>query len=392
MPLVRNRLRLNRASSTIVGYSLCFLCFFYLCFTQESPPNMLIASSTIVRWIEIERPRSRPLINRTSSNTPYALDQAIRWRFDKRIYMPLLDLKASQHMLESIEEFAYSYFNTRDFHTSNNLRRYVERAIIPLQVGEGMGVKGLGKQSASGSRLVKQIHILMLVVLGMGYIRVNRLKQLKEKHTWSVQVTTKLIENSPNLYAYDKGGEGDTRSMERNAKLPNPESGLQDLSDELESEESTRTNKHSSTINAKKLETAMIIAARNGITEMAEVILKKFPMAVNDVDAEKKNIVLLAVETRQLKLYKKLLNIVKDNAFGRVDINGNSALHLAAKLRKNDHSSWPIPGSALQMQWEIKWAAQNWRKPSPPSSLPPWSTALSLRWGCKTGHAAVPYN
>lgn len=59
---------------------------------------------------------------------------------------------------------------------------------------------------------------------------------------------------------------------------------------------------------ANKKETDILIAARNGITEMVEAILEKFPVAVNDVDAEKKNIVLLAVETRQVKLYKKLLN------------------------------------------------------------------------------------
>ncbi|KAH0468522.1 hypothetical protein IEQ34_003555 [Dendrobium chrysotoxum] len=37
-----------------------------------------------------------------TTNTPYALDQAIRRRFDKRIYIPLSDLKAQQHMFKYI--------------------------------------------------------------------------------------------------------------------------------------------------------------------------------------------------------------------------------------------------------------------------------------------------
>ncbi|KAE9445568.1 hypothetical protein C3L33_22535, partial [Rhododendron williamsianum] len=35
-----------------------------------------------------------------ATNTPYALDQAIRRRFDRRIYIPPPDLKARQHMLK----------------------------------------------------------------------------------------------------------------------------------------------------------------------------------------------------------------------------------------------------------------------------------------------------
>ncbi|CAN6561247.1 unnamed protein product [Malus baccata var. baccata] len=102
-------------------------------------------------------------------------------------------------------------------------------------------------------------------------------------------------------------------------------------------------------------ETPILIAAKNGVTEMVEKILESFPVAIHDTNTEKKNIVLLAVEYRQPHVYRLLLkrDILKESVFGRVDNEGNSALHLAAKL--GDHKPWLIPGAALQMQWEIKW-------------------------------------
>ncbi|KAG2395919.1 uncharacterized protein HKW66_Vig0067050 [Vigna angularis] len=105
----------------------------------------------------------------------------------------------------------------------------------------------------------------------------------------------------------------------------------------------------------KVRETPILIAAKNGVTEMVEKIMESFPVAVHDMDANKKNIVLLAVENRQTYLYDLLLKKknLKESIFGSVDNEGNSALHLAAKL--GDYKPWLFPGEALQMHWEIKW-------------------------------------
>ncbi|KAK3021852.1 hypothetical protein RJ639_047860 [Escallonia herrerae] len=49
-----------------------------------------------------------------ATNTPYALDQAIRRRFDKRIYIPLPDLKARQHMFKVNEVLFEPIRKTQD--------------------------------------------------------------------------------------------------------------------------------------------------------------------------------------------------------------------------------------------------------------------------------------
>ncbi|KAK1558665.1 hypothetical protein Q3G72_005233 [Acer saccharum] len=105
----------------------------------------------------------------------------------------------------------------------------------------------------------------------------------------------------------------------------------------------------------EKIESPILIAAKNGITEIVEKILENFPVALHDMNYEKKNVVLLAVENRQPHVYELLIKKTnrKESVFRKVDHEGNSALHLAARL--GDHKPWLIPGAALQMQWEIKW-------------------------------------
>ncbi|WJZ90727.1 hypothetical protein VitviT2T_009853 [Vitis vinifera] len=115
-----------------------------------------------------------------------------------------------------------------------------------------------------------------------------------------------------------------------------------------------------------RVETPILLAAKNGITEMVKEILEIYPLAIHDTDLEEKNVVLLAVENRHHHVYELLLktNILKDTVFGAVDRNGNSVLHLAAMVP--DNRPWLIPGAALQMQWEVLYV----KRSMPPHFFP----------------------
>ncbi|KAK4752445.1 hypothetical protein SAY87_021243 [Trapa incisa] len=104
-------------------------------------------------------------------------------------------------------------------------------------------------------------------------------------------------------------------------------------------------------------ETPLLTAAKLGIKEIVNAILKKFPKAIEEEkDFQEKNAVLLAAENRQSKVYRLLVErstMMKENIFSQVDCDGNSALHLAS--RYNPDRPWPARGPALQMKWEISW-------------------------------------
>ncbi|KAG7970478.1 hypothetical protein I3843_07G085600 [Carya illinoinensis] len=104
------------------------------------------------------------------------------------------------------------------------------------------------------------------------------------------------------------------------------------------------------------LHTPILLAAKNGIAEIVERIIEVCPIAINDVNSDNKNIVLLAVENRQPKVYEllKRRNILKESMFRQLDKEENSALHLAPKLGECNKPLW-ISSAALQMQWENNW-------------------------------------
>jgi hypothetical protein len=99
----------------------------------------------------------------------------------------------------------------------------------------------------------------------------------------------------------------------------------------------------------------VLIAAKTGIREMVEYILEKIPMAMWDQDKDEKNIVLLAVEHRQVNVYNLMLNEISttNEALVKLDKKGNSVLHLAAMLGHNLPRS--DSGAVIQMQWESNW-------------------------------------
>ncbi|TQD77306.1 hypothetical protein C1H46_037172 [Malus baccata] len=227
---------------------------------------------------------------------------------------------------------------------------------------------------------VKVISKAMLIVLGLGSTEIRKIREKKKKHKWSVQIMDELLERA-SMYEYEDSGMDpqahkdndeskpyelvDGRAVfmlpERDSEIvtsstyPMHEQGAEKPNNGKEKipEESSADQKAEN--KTPRQETPILIAAKNGVTEMVEKILERFPVAIHDTNTEKKNIVLLAVEYRQPHVYRLLLkrDILKESVFGRVDNEGNSALHLAAKL--GDHKPWLIPGAALQMQWEIKW-------------------------------------
>uniref|UniRef100_A0A0R0FFW6 PGG domain-containing protein n=1 Tax=Glycine max TaxID=3847 RepID=A0A0R0FFW6_SOYBN len=164
----------------------------------------------------------------------------------------------------------------------------------------------------------------LLILFGVGPSWIGKIQRRKEKHMWAKLVMDELIERA-SLYKYDYTGKN-SFVFEHDNDMENKDSHM----------------------NKKAIE-------KKRMNKMVEKMLDTFPVAIHDVDSDNKNVVLLAIENRQPRVYKLLTkrNLVKESAFRHIDNQGNSALHLAAMYR--EHRPWRVPGAAMQMQWEYKW-------------------------------------
>ncbi|KAL5542596.1 hypothetical protein UlMin_010306 [Ulmus minor] len=197
----------------------------------------------------------------------------------------------------------------------------------------------------------------LLIVLGAGVWRIRKIQKKKELHVWAKRCMDELVKNTKSYKFYNSTGRSPSNTTQlaeyRNEfAVPDPRDKEHSESDKVDA--STKEEKKKSEEKVKRV-TSILIAAKMGVAEIVEKILDEFPVAIQDLDSDGKNVVLLAIENRQPHVYNLLMNrkVIKESVFKQVDCEGNSALHLAALFRQ--HRPWRISGSALQMQWEIKW-------------------------------------
>ncbi|KAG8481152.1 hypothetical protein CXB51_025911 [Gossypium anomalum] len=224
---------------------------------------------------------------------------------------------------------------------------------------------------------------LLLIVLGHGFHRIKKIIIKKERHTVALQVMNELVKTAcpykfseretdihfdPRITGEAQGEEAEPdkkkgcSNKEGTVTVAPMESFLKGYRiigsvDSKSSKYSVKMAFEKNVIHKQKeTETPFLIAAKMGITEMVESILDKFPVSIQDLDADGKNVLLLAVENRQTHTFQFLINRetpLHESIFRKWDHQGNNALHLAAKY--GEYRPWLIPGSALQMQWELKW-------------------------------------
>ncbi|KAI9119024.1 hypothetical protein K1719_009699 [Acacia pycnantha] len=188
--------------------------------------------------------------------------------------------------------------------------------------------------------------------------------EARRKHVWSVQILDQLMKDPGKTYMTKGGSDpGPSFLSDFEVLTESAERLFKTLKTENNKGDKNKEDGHEAPI--RRTDTALLVAAQKGVVEVVNKILQRLPVSIHDTSSMKKNIVMIAVENRQPRileaLYTHLSVNLKKHLLWRdlllaVDTEDNTILHLAAKYGQSGGSHpWQIHGSAMQMQWEIKW-------------------------------------
>ncbi|XP_027186836.1 uncharacterized protein [Cicer arietinum] len=211
-----------------------------------------------------------------------------------------------------------------------------------------------------------------IYTLGLSGVGVDEVRKMKQKHKWCSQLLMFFIKNI--THSYIGTGTKPLRNVSgtdfEEAYNPNQVSAapliiedtkkFETLKSEDEKKMEILKSKEAKKAKTLKSETPILTAARYGIVEMVNLLIKKIPSSIYETNLENKNILLVAVENRRtvvVEFLKKWFEVCNkketfDNLIQDVDNEDNTILHLAATPGDDD---WHISGAALQMMWHIKW-------------------------------------
>lgn len=168
----------------------------------------------------------------------------------------------------------------------------------------------------------------MNIEICIGFLRVQRLRDMKKKHGMVVKLTKTLAEEDTSWLGHNTtDGQSDT------PLIAAAKNGI------------------------KEKDTPLIAAAKNGIVEIVEAILDVFPQAIEHENHKGENVFHVAVKNRR----KNVLVLLEDKKFNypiarhvrKFDKDDNGIIHKAAY--KTDISSRERPGEALCLQSDIQW-------------------------------------
>ncbi|XP_024023196.1 ankyrin repeat-containing protein ITN1 [Morus notabilis] len=179
---------------------------------------------------------------------------------------------------------------------------------------------------------------------------IGKLWDIKKKQSKVLELLNILAKQDLSWIGGNFGGAPDEK-----IHLPVHEKDDAEEADKDDEEDAGSSRSHAASETSFRFETPLIAAARNGIMEIVEAILKVYPQAIEHVNQRNENIFHVAARYRRAEILELLQSshIPISRLRRKINADGDSILHKAAYL--GEYSLRDRPGEALRMQSEIQW-------------------------------------
>ncbi|XP_058784015.1 uncharacterized protein LOC131658773 [Vicia villosa] len=129
---------------------------------------------------------------------------------------------------------------------------------------------------------------------------VEEITKMKQKHKWSDQLLNRFMEKPFESYL----GAG---------CKPTGHVTETDFVDAYKPNQGKNNSEEKRLQEVLDSDTAILTAARNGIVEIVDVLLRQIPSSIYEVNLESKNVLLVAIENRRPNVVEALLKWVQEN-------------------------------------------------------------------------------
>ncbi|KAJ4703090.1 putative Ankyrin repeat family protein [Melia azedarach] len=225
-----------------------------------------------------------------------------------------------------------------------------------LESGKSRNENIMNIHPAKNLTTISEIRIRLWTGLVNAFPKLKQIYRLKRKDGLVLQLVEFLVDQDSSWKEGYKTEEATIISLglgkgasETEDKPKNPTENSSNSSSTTEDIKKKKKKKRSS------VEAPLLMAASNGIVEIVDAILHKYPQAVDYVSDRGQNVFHTAVMYRKKKIFDRILELENDivqRLASMIDKNGNCSLHHVADMRYYQGSRF---GAALRYQEELQW-------------------------------------
>ncbi|KAJ4703091.1 putative Ankyrin repeat family protein [Melia azedarach] len=263
----------------------------------------------------------------------------------------------SARPMSLFSKLLYSLIPTAELKEHKEEIRLLSSQGQDLETGKSRIDNIMNIHQAKNLTTISKMRILMWTGVVKVFPKLKKIYKRKRKDELALQLVELLVEQDSSWKESNKTEEDTAISLGLGKGARESEDKPKTLTENSSNSSSTtQDNKKKKTKKRSSIDGPLLMAASNGIIEIVDAILHKYPQAVDYVSDQGQNVFHIAVMYRQKKIFDRISELEKrilKRLATRIDKCGNTSLHHVGDMKY--YRGGTRFGPALQFQEELQW-------------------------------------